>query len=163
MRPMDAPADAPDWVDVVRAPLPVSVAIGWATTPAAGAVVTFQGVVRNHSEGRSDVTSLTYEAYEERATDALRAVAAEARRRWPEVDRLAVLHRLGDLHLSECSVLVVASSPHRPDAFEAARFCIDTLKESAPILKREHWVGGSGWATCDHGIRPAVAADLPRG
>jgi molybdopterin synthase catalytic subunit len=45
------------------------------------------------------------------------------------------------------------SSPHRPEAFEAARFCIDTLKETVPIWKREHWDGGSDWATCSHSVR----------
>jgi molybdopterin synthase catalytic subunit len=49
---------------------------------------------------------------------------------------------------------VVASSPHRPEAFEAARFCIDTLKETVPIWKREHWEGGSDWGQCAHDIRP---------
>ena len=90
---------------------------------------------------------LTYEAYEEEAVAKLAAVADEARRRWPVVDRVALLHRIGDLELSEASVAVVVSSPHRPEAFEAARFCIDTLKETVPIWKREHWEGGSDWAT----------------
>ena len=83
----------------------------------------------------------------------LAAVAAEARRRWPVVERLALLHRIGDLELSDASVAVVASSPHRPEAFDAARFCIDTLKETVPIWKREHWADGSGWATSAQPVR----------
>ena len=77
------------------------------------------------------------------------------------IERLALLHRVGDLALSEASVAVVASSPHRPEAFEAARFCIDTLKETVPIWKREHWEGGSDWGQCAHDIRP-VDASAPR-
>lgn len=143
-----------DWVGLTPLPLPIDDATAWATTPACGAVVCFTGVVRDHSEGRAGVTGLAYEAYEEEATRRLADVAAEARRRWPDVVRLALLHRVGDLALSEASVVVVASAPHRAEAFEAARFCIDTLKETVPIWKREHWAGGSDWASCSHEVRP---------
>ena len=118
----------------------------------------FLGVVRDHADGRSGVTGLTYEAYEEEAVTKLAAVAAEARRQWPVIDRVALLHRIGDLELSEASVAVVVSSPHRAEAFEAARYCIDTLKESVPIWKREHWEGGSDWGTgCP--VRPRWSAE----
>ncbi|MFI5046395.1 MAG: molybdenum cofactor biosynthesis protein MoaE [Acidimicrobiia bacterium] len=153
-----------DWFAVTLEQLPVDTATTWATTPAAGAVVVFLGVVRDHSEGRDGVVGLTYEAYEAEAVSRLAAVAAECRHRWPVVERLALLHRIGDLELSEASVAVVASSPHRPEAFEAARFCIDTLKETVPIWKREHWAGGSDWGQCAHDIRPVddgVAAGAP--
>jgi molybdopterin synthase catalytic subunit len=156
--------DRPDWVSLSPVPLPVDAAISWATTPGSGAVVCFLGVVRDRSEGRLGVRGLTYEAYEEQAKRALGAVAAEARRRWPAVQRLALLHRVGLLELSEPSVAVVVSSPHRAEAFEAARFCIDTLKETVPIWKQEHWEGGSDWAVGDHPVRPvsSVAADPGR-
>jgi len=132
---------------VTDEPLPVEAATAWATTSAAGAVVVFLGVVRDNSEGRDGVRGITYEAYEEQARPRLAAVAVEARRRWPVVERLALLHRIGALDLSDASVAVIASSPHRPEAFEAARYCIDTLKETVPIWKREHWSEGSDWAT----------------
>jgi molybdopterin synthase catalytic subunit len=151
-----------DWVSVAPEPLPVEAATAWATTPSSGAVVVFLGVVRDHSEGRAGVRGLTYEAYESEAVAKLRAVAAEARRQWPVVERLALLHRVGDLELSEASVAVIASSPHRPEAFEAARFCIDTLKETVPIWKREHWEGGSDWGRCAHDIRPVGAEQAVR-
>ena len=150
---MQPPATG-DWIAVVTEPLPVDDATSWATTASSGAVVVFLGVVRDHSEGRDGVRGLTYEAYEEEAAGRLATVAAQARERWPVVERLALLHRIGDLALSDVSVAVVASSPHRPEAFEAARFCIDTLKETVPIWKREHWEGGSDWATCSHPVRP---------
>ena len=142
-----------DWVALTDEPLPVQEAGAWAVTPASGGVVSFSGVVRDHSEGREGVTALTYEAYESEALRRLQEVALETRRRCPDVVRLALLHRVGHLELSETSVVVVASAPHRAEAFEAARFAIDTLKETVPIWKREHWAEGSDWATCAHEVR----------
>jgi len=152
MAPVHPPASG-DWIEVVSVPLPVDAATTWATTAASGAVVVFLGVVRDHADGRTDVTGLTYEAYEEEAVTKLAAVAAEARRQWPVIDRVALLHRIGDLELSDTAVAVVVSSPHRAEAFEAARYCIDTLKESVPIWKREHWAGGSDWGTGAQPVR----------
>jgi molybdopterin synthase catalytic subunit len=147
------PASGDDWIAVADELLPVDAATAWATTTASGAVVVFLGVVRDHAEGRTDVTGLTYEAYGEQAVGRLGAIAAEARSRWPAVERIALLHRTGDLVLSEASVAVVVSTPHRHDAFEAAHWCIDTLKETVPIWKREHWEGGSDWGTGAHPVR----------
>jgi molybdopterin synthase catalytic subunit len=145
---------AHDWIMLTDAPLPTEAATAWATRPGAGAVVTFLGVVRDHAEGRDGVTGMTYEAYEAPALAAMREIAAEARRRWTQTERIALLHRVGELRLSETSVVVVVSTAHRDQAFEAARFCIDTLKESVPIWKQEHWAGGSDWAVEQHAIRP---------
>jgi molybdopterin synthase catalytic subunit len=147
------PPASGDWIAVADVPLPVDAATAWATTPGSGAVVVFLGVVRDHAEGRDGVTGLTYEAYEEAAVAKLAEVAADARRRWPVIDRVALLHRVGDLALSDTAVAVVVSSPHRDDAFEAARYCIDTLKETVPIWKREHWQGGSDWGTGANPVR----------
>jgi molybdopterin synthase catalytic subunit len=155
------PPLAGDWIALTAEPLAIDAATSWATTPGCGAVVVFLGVVRDHADGREGVQGLSYEAYEEEAVAKLAAVAAEARRRWPVIDRVALLHRIGDLELSEASVAVVVSSPHRPEAFDAARFCIDTLKETVPIWKREHWAEGSDWATRSHTIR-AVDDPAPR-
>jgi molybdopterin synthase catalytic subunit len=149
-----APSTGRDWVGLTSHPLPVETANTWVTTPGSGAVVCFLGVVRESSEGRPGVRGLTYEAYEEEATRRLGEIAAELRRRWPDVERLALLHRVGDLALSEPSVAVVVSAPHRAEAFEAARFGIDTLKETVPIWKREHWEGGSEWAEHASTARP---------
>jgi molybdopterin synthase catalytic subunit len=151
-----ASADTRDWIGLTTAPLPVAAATEWAVTPSTGGVVSFVGVVRDHAEGRDGVRAMTYEAYEEVAAGRLAEVAAEARRRWPSVVRLALLHRLGGLDLSEASVVVVASAPHRAEAFEAARFCIDTLKETVPIWKQEHWAGGDDWALGAHDVRPVT-------
>ncbi len=150
-------------IELVDGPIPGDELMAWATTPGAGAVVSFLGVVRDHAEGRDGVYAMTYEAYREPALDRLTDVAAEARRRWPDLARIALVHRLGELQLSEASVAVVVSSAHRDAAFEAARFCIDTLKESVPIWKKEHWAGdepgaaGSAWALGANEIRPVAA------
>lgn len=142
-----------DWVAITADPLPLAEATAWATTPGAGAVVSFLGVVRDHSEGREGVEAIDYEAYETEARNRLEDVAAEVRRRWPMVERLALVHRIGEVALSEASVAVVVSTPHRPEAFEAARFAIDTLKETVPIWKRERWGEGSDWATSGVPVR----------
>ncbi len=142
-----------DWIGMTTEVLPTESALAWATTPGSGAVVVFHGVVRDHADGRDGVRGMTYEAYEAPALRAMAEVADAARTSWPEIDRVALLHRVGELLLSETSVAVVVSSPHRAAAFEAARFCIDTLKETVPIWKQEHWTGGSDWAVEQHPIR----------
>jgi molybdopterin synthase catalytic subunit len=152
------PADARDWIALTSDTIAVEPAAHWATTPGAGAVVTFSGVVRDHAEGRDGVRAMTYEAYEEPAVQAMRDIADEVRRRWPDVERVALLHRTGELELSATSVVVVVSSPHRGTAFAAASFAIDTLKESVPIWKQEHWSGGSDWAVEQHTIRRVAPA-----
>ncbi len=152
------PPDSSDWVALTEAVLPVEAATTWATTPGSGAVVVFLGVVRDNSEGRPGVTALTYEAYEDEAARRMREIVASARAEWPALDRIALVHRTGELALSEASVAVVVSSPHRADAFEAARYCIDTLKETVPIWKREHWADGSDWALGAHDLRRVETA-----
>lgn len=160
---MPNPQHAEEWIAVSRSPLPVAEAMSWAVTPACGAVVTFAGTVRDHSPGRPKVRLLEYEAYEEQAIDRLARVAAEARRRWPLIGRIAMLHRTGALEVTETAVVVVVSTPNRPDAFAAARYCIDTLKATVPIWKRESWAGGSDWSDSESvadGIGAGFVLDL---
>ena len=140
--------DGLDWTGVTTAPLPLAEAAAWAVRPGSGALVVFAGTVRDHAEGRPGVTLLEYEAYEEQAEVRLAKVASEARSRWPALGRLVLLHRLGALEPTEISVLVVAAAPHRSEAFEGARWCIDTVKATVPVWKREHWDGGVDWGTC---------------
>lgn len=140
------PQGGEDWVGLISETLPLEDARVWSERPGCGAVVLFTGTVRNFADGRPAVTALEYEAYEEAAEPRLAAVAAEARRRWPPLGRVALLHRVGRLEVGEASVLVAVSAPHRDEAFAAARYCIDTLKETVPIWKREEWEGGDGWS-----------------
>jgi molybdopterin synthase catalytic subunit len=154
---------APDtWVGLTTDPLPVDVAAAWAVRPDCGAVVTFSGTVRDHAEGRPGVSRLTYEAYEGEVEPRLLAIADAARRQWPDVGRLVLLHRTGVLGVGESSVVVVASSPHRHDAFEAARWCIDTLKATVPIWKRETWSGGEAWGLDVTDVAEVPAAEVER-
>lgn len=110
----------------------------------AGAVAVFVGTVRDHSEGRSGVTHLDYEAFEDRVEGAIERIVAEAQERW-EILAGVVEHRVGRVHLGEPAVVVAVSSAHRADAFEAARYLIDELKKRAPLWKKEHWPGGAEW------------------
>ena len=132
-------------------------AVAWAERPHCGAVVLFTGTVRDHAEGRPGVSALEYEAYEEEVVPRLGAIAGEARRRWRVLGRVAVLHRVGTLDVGDTAVLVAVSAPHRAEAFDAARFCIDTVKATAPIWKREAWSGGEDWSACAHPV-----AEVPR-
>ena len=141
-----------DWFGLGDDALPVATALEWAVRPDCGAVVLFSGTVRDHAEGRPNVSALEYEAFEEEVEPRMAAIAAEVRRRWPVIGRLALLHRTGRLGVTETSVVVVASAPHRAEAFAAARWCIDTLKSTVPIWKRETWDGGEDWSACDHPV-----------
>lgn len=116
---------------------------------AAGATVTFLGIVRETSDDGKAVDGLQYEAHESMARETLETIASEARDRFGDV-RLAIVHRVGDLAVGEIAVAVVAASAHRAQAFEACRYAIDELKERAPIWKKEHYTGGaSAWKDND--------------
>jgi len=155
---LEAPAGE-KWIGLTDESLPVGAIHDWAVRPDCGAVVLFSGTVRDHAEGRTDVASLTYEAYEEQALPRLEAIVAEMRVRWPDLGRIALLHRLGELMVEESSVVVAVSSPHRPQAFEAARFGIDALKVSVPIWKHEVWNGGADWALNAQHVTDASSVD----
>lgn len=124
-----------------------------------GAVVTFAGVVRNHSgEKRTDY--LVYEAYKDMAEKKMAEVGDEVRARW-QVGEVAALHRIGRLEIGEISVLIAIGSPHRAEAFEACRYYIDRLKEVVPIWKKEVGEDGEEWvegprAALDRSIGDAV-------
>lgn len=151
---MVSPPGGDDWVGLTDEPLPLEAALAWATRPDCGAVVLFSGTVRDHAEGRPGVSVLEYEAYAEQVEPRLAAIASEARARWPVLGRVALLHRVGRLELTESSVVVVVSALHRAEAFAGARFGIDTLKATVPIWKRETWEGGSDWGLDAHPVDP---------
>lgn len=152
MRAVTPPDSTDTWVALTTDELPIGAMYDWCVLPHCGAVVLFSGTVRDHAEHRTDVTELEYEAYEEQVEPRLAAIADEIRLRWPDVGRVALVHRVGTLGLGESSVVVAVSSPHRPDAFEAARFGIDTLKATTPIWKREVWEGGEDWGLASQDI-----------
>ena len=108
-----------------------------------GAVVTFEGVVRNHSQDR-DVDHLEYEVFEEMALAKLDEIADETEQKWPEC-RVLVEHRIGRLEVGDCAVVIAVSSPHRKDAFQGCQYVIDRIKQIVPIWKREVGPDGSCW------------------
>jgi molybdopterin converting factor subunit 1 len=112
--------------------------------PEDGAVVVFEGIVRDNSRGRRTVY-LDYEAYEEMASKQLDELATEARAKF-KVREVAITHRLGRLYIGETSVAIVVCSAHRGAAFEACRWMIDTLKKTVPIWKKEYFEDGAVWA-----------------
>jgi len=120
---------------------------GFLAKPENGAVVTFQGVVRVHSRGRI-VDYLEYDAYAPMATKVMAQIGDEIHARWPITD-FAVWHRTGRLEIGEASLLVVVTSPHRKEAFEACTWAVDRIKEIVPVWKREVWDDGSSWVEGD--------------
>lgn len=116
---------------------------------AEGAVVTFEGTVRNHTKNRPTLC-LDYESYEPMALKMMAEIGTEiAHSR--EVSRIAIVHRLGRMLVGETSVAVIVTAPHRGPAFEAAREGIDRLKKTVPIWKKEHFVDGEVWVEGEWG------------
>lgn len=143
---------APALLAITFAPLDLALAYAQADDPANGAVVVMSGTVRNQTDGRP-VVYLEYQAYEPMALNMFRQIAAAVRDRWPEVNRVVIHHRTGQLTIGEISVIVAVGCPHRGEAFAACQFAIDQLKHQAPIWKKEHWAdGASEWVSigaCD--------------
>jgi molybdopterin synthase catalytic subunit len=156
------PTDAETWVGITPDVLPATEALGWANRPDCGAVVLFSGNARDHSEDRPEVSELTYEAYESQVGPRLEAIARQARVRWPDLGRIAMIHRVGPVAIGEAAVIVVAAAPHRDAAFAAGRFYIDTLKATVPIWKREKWRDGESWGLeAQHIVEVDDAGDAP--
>ena len=133
-----------DLYRIVEEPLSPDAVAGSVGDPAAGGIVIFSGVVRNEKDGRP-VKYLEYEAHAPMAEAKLREIGAEVRRRWPSVKAVAILHRVGRLEIGESSVLIAVSAAHRREAFEACHYAIDTLKQTVPVWKKEHFEDGEVW------------------
>lgn len=108
-----------------------------------GGLVTFTGVVRNHSKGKT-VTRLDYEAYGPMAEKQLAFIANETTQKWPGT-RVAIAHRVGSLVPGDLAVVIAVSAPHRKEAFRACEHVIDRLKEDVPIWKKEFSSDGDVW------------------
>ncbi len=120
-----------------------------------GATLLFLGVVRDHADDRP-VSGMRYDAYEEMAGEVLSKIAAEAAERLG-TDRVAVVHRFGELAIGEVSVAIAVSSPHREEAYAASRYVIEQLKERLPVWKKEHYVDGvSEWV--EGNVPPGTAS-----
>lgn len=130
-------------IRIVETPIDRAQVVRAVASPESGAIVTFDGAVRNHARGRR-VIHLYYETYPEMALRELERIRAQALGRWP-LHGLAIVHRVGRLEIGETSVFIAVSAPHRREAFEACRFAIDTLKTTVPIWKKEHYEDGEVW------------------
>ncbi|MFZ0640953.1 MAG: molybdenum cofactor biosynthesis protein MoaE [Candidatus Acidiferrales bacterium] len=147
-----------DIIEIVRATIRTEQIVASLKAPADGAVAVFEGIVRNHSRGKSTLY-LEYEAYESMALAKMREIGAHMRKAFA-IDRLAMAHRLGRIEIGETSVLIAVSSAHRAAAFDACRYGIDTLKRLVPIWKKEYFSDGAVWS---EGERiPAEAFSPPR-
>jgi molybdopterin synthase catalytic subunit len=132
------------FVSLQRGPIDADALTARVKDGADGAVVVFDGIVRNNTRGRRTL-HLDYEAYESMALDRMRALVDEAKQRF-EVREVVLAHRLGRLQVGETSVWIAVASAHRAQAFEACRWVIDTLKKTVPIWKKEFFEDGAVWA-----------------
>jgi molybdopterin synthase catalytic subunit len=119
-----------------------------------GAIVLFLGTVRDHNDGRA-VSGMRYDAYGAMAEKVLEQIAREAATRLG-TDRIAVVHRVGELSIGDVSVAIAASSPHRAESFDAARYVIEEIKQRLPVWKLEH--AARGESTWVEGVTPSVEA-----
>lgn len=127
--------------------------LGTLAHPSDGAAVLFIGTIRDHNEGRP-VTGMRYDAYGAMAARELENIVRDVSAR-TGVIRIAAIHRVGELRIGEISVAVAASSPHRADAFDAARAVIEEIKRRLPVWKHEHYRDGTGrWLA---GLEPPTA------
>ena len=148
-----APPLTNDLFELTRSSIPVDSILKILRAPEDGALVVFDGFVRNNFKGQRTLY-LEYESYEPMALAKIREIGAQMRDKF-SIDRIAIVHRLGRLQIGETSILIAVSSPHRAAAFDACRFAIDTLKRTVPIWKKEFFADGSIWAD---GETPSPAA-----
>ena len=133
-----------DICQLVRDPIDVAALVHHVRAPEDGAIVTFDGFVRNQSHNRATLY-LDYEAYETMALAKMRGIGQLLHEKFA-IHRVAIVHRLGRLQIGETSVFIAVSAPHRGPAFDACRLAIDTLKRTVPIWKKEYFQGGAVWA-----------------
>ena len=134
----------PVFTELTRDPIVADLLVQAAKRDEDGAIVVFDGIVRNNSRGRQTLY-LDYEAYEEMAAKQMNQLASEAIDRF-HVRRVTIVHRLGRLGVGETSVLIIVASAHRAQAYEGSRWLIDTLKKTVPIWKKETFADGAIWA-----------------
>jgi molybdopterin synthase catalytic subunit len=147
-------------IAVVREKIDTAAVLARIKQPQDGAVVVFEGIVRNHTRNRRTLF-LDYEAYDEMALKQLQILADQARSQFA-IREVAIVHRLGRLEIGETSVLIVVASAHRAAAFDASRWLIDTLKRTVPIWKKEYFEDGAVWADGEPFPEQLAAINSPR-
>jgi molybdopterin synthase catalytic subunit len=133
-----------DFFRITRHPISASELAKQLRAPHDGAVVIFEGIVRDHSGARTTLY-LEYEAYESMAIRKMEELGCEARQKFA-IDSIGVVHRLGRLEIGETSVAIIVTAEHRRAAFEACQYAIDHLKQIVPIWKKEYFSDGAVWA-----------------
>jgi MoaE-MoaD fusion protein len=152
----DLAAEGVNSAKMVCEPIDTAAFLAKIKCPADGAVVVFEGIVRDNSRGRRTLF-LDYEAYEEMALKQMNGLIEQALSQF-RIREVALVHRIGRLQIGETSVLIAVASGHRGAAFDACRWLIDTLKRTVPIWKKEHFEDGAVWA--DGEPFPAEIASL---
>ncbi len=146
-----------DLFALLRSPIDAAAIVRDLRADPDGAIVTFDGFVRNESHGHRTLY-LDYEAYETMALAKMREIGQLLHEKFA-IDRLAIVHRLGRLQIGETSVFIAVSAPHRGPAFDACRLAIDTLKRTVPVWKKEYFQDGAVWAD---GELPPAPPSAPR-
>jgi molybdopterin synthase catalytic subunit/molybdopterin converting factor small subunit len=141
--PVSGGAESTAQIALVQEPINPSAILREIKAGADGAVCLFDGIVRDNTRGRATL-HLDYEAYDEMALKQMHLLRSEAIGRFGVRD-VAIVHRLGRLHVGETSVFIAVASAHRAAAFDACRWVIDTLKKTVPIWKKEHFADGAVW------------------
>jgi molybdopterin synthase catalytic subunit len=128
---------------VTYGPIDLQELVRFVTDPEAGAIATFIGTTRNNNDGRT-VIALDYDGYVQMAEKELARIGEDVKKRW-QICRMAIVHRLGPVQITEASVMIAVSSGHRDAAFAACRFAIEEIKRTVPIWKKEVFEGGEVW------------------
>jgi len=158
--PVSGGAELPRFA-VTEEPLSADEIASRVTNPHSGATVVFIGTVREWTRGRQ-TTYLEYEAYPEMAVEQLELIGREIEERWPGA-RVAIVHRVGKLEITEPSVVIAVATPHRAEAFDACRYAIERLKQIVPIWKKEVWADGEEWVGSQTGPDWMHEKDKARG
>jgi len=130
-------------ISITEKPIDVNKLLNYVNDQSSGASVLFTGTVRDHNE-QDKVSKLHYEVYQEMAEKILQEIENEVHAKW-KINKFIAIHRTGTLKVGEVSVAVAVSSEHRKEAFEACKFGIDSIKEKAPIWKKEFSESGTEW------------------
>ena len=158
----EAEDEVGNYFAITRVPIDVRALAARVARGRDGAVITFEGIVRDNYKGRP-TRCLEYECYVPLAIKKMREIATELLATHP-IDRVAMVHRLGRLEIGETSVAIVVTSPHRKAAYDASREAIDRLKRLVPVWKKEYFVDGEVWVDGEWDASvPRVPAPAPRG
>ncbi len=130
-------------IQIKETPLITQECIDYVASDGAGGIAVFIGTVRNMTKGKK-VVRLEFEAYAPMAISEMKKIAERAKEKW-KADNISIHHRTGVLDIGEIPVIIAVATPHRKAAFEACQYCIDTLKETVPIWKKEIFEDGEVW------------------